>query len=131
MQAQLSYEAWQWVEPAFPVSRDNGPGSIGDGSGINESNIKDGNDYAIQKKLDEIIFPMVSIEDGDLDFVVNTMRNNKHLDPAKEGVWISLIQPKRKPAVEKKDEIIAEDPAANNLDVMLEEENSGEDAEED
>ncbi|MBE6358427.1 MAG: hypothetical protein E7057_04175 [Lentisphaerae bacterium] len=96
-EAQYAYEAWQWVEPVFPVR------AIAEQNlEVGESIVKEGNDYAVQKRLDSIVFPMVSFNKTELEAVVQFMRNNKSLDPEKEGVQITFILPNRK--AEKKDE---------------------------
>ncbi len=89
IQAQLAYEAWQWVEPVFPVRGSLLP------KGGDSVLVKSDNDYAVQKKLDEIVFNVVSFNKLELEAVVQFMRNNKHLDPDREGVMITFIQPKK------------------------------------
>ncbi len=118
IQAQMAYEAWQWVEPVFPVR-----GSL-DPKGTKDAMVKGKNDYAIQKKLDEIVFPMVSFNQTELEAVVLFMRNNKSFDPDKEGVMITFIQPSKK--VEKKEE---EEAAKNTTDEFGEGGESEEDSE--
>jgi len=90
VQSLFAYEAWQWVEPTFPLHREVK-------SELDEKAIvKDGSDYAIQQKMDTIIFPVVSFNQIELEAVVQFMRNNKVFDPDKEGVMITFIQPSNK-----------------------------------
>ena len=90
VQSLFAYEAWQWVEPTFPLHREVK-------SELDEKAIvKDGSDYAVQQKLDTIIFPVVSFNQIELEAVVQFMRNNKVFDPDKEGVMITFIQPSNK-----------------------------------
>ncbi|MBE6388674.1 MAG: hypothetical protein E7043_00700 [Lentisphaerae bacterium] len=106
IQGQLSYGAWQWVEPVFPMEKERGT-AVGDGP----SQVKE-NDYAIQKKLDTIIFPVVPFNETDLEAVVQFMRDNKIFDPDKEGVTITFIQPSRKPEAKAEADGAADAPAA-------------------
>ncbi|MBE6365957.1 MAG: hypothetical protein E7053_09480 [Lentisphaerae bacterium] len=93
IQAQMAYEAWQWVEPAFPIRRDPGEDNTpGDDAGAAENP----GDYAIQHKLDSIIFPVVDFNKTDLEAVVQFLRNNKSMDPDKVGVDISFMMPDRR-----------------------------------
>ena len=105
IEAQLAYGEWQWVEPVFPMEKERGSGRSDGPSPVKE------NDYAIQKKLDSIIFPVVPFNETDLEAVVQFMRDNKIFDPDKEGVTITFIQPDRKEKVKTENAADAAAPA--------------------
>ena len=107
-QSQMAFEAWQWVEPSFPMQKDESPDAGKDGIA------KTGNDYVQQGRLDAIIFPTVSFNDTDLEAVVQFMRDNAVYDPEKKGVQITFIQPDSKPAPVKEEGEGAGAPGAEN-----------------
>ncbi|MBE6356295.1 MAG: hypothetical protein E7058_04180 [Lentisphaerae bacterium] len=97
IQAQFAYEAWQWVEPVFPVKSENMSSSEED------KPAPEVNDYAIQKKLDEIVLPVVTFNKQDIETVIQFLREQSARwdKDGKKGVNIAFIQEARKktPAV--------------------------------
>ena len=89
IQAQFAYEAWQWVEPVFPMKSENMGGSEED----TPDQVK--MDSKIQNKLDAIRITEVKFEDREIDAVIQALREQSvRWDKDKEGVNIAFIQEK-------------------------------------
>lgn len=86
IQAQLAYEAWQWVEPAFPIPE------RGDSKKEDQSWVKGRSDAAIQMKLDQIRLSDVPFNEMNLEEAIRYINSqSKKDDPAGVGVKVELL----------------------------------------
>ena len=112
IRAQFAYEAWQWVEPNFPMPE------VPDDNKEDQAMVKTGSDAAIQEKLDSIVFPEVNWAELDLEAVMQFLNDNKKFDNEGKGsgVSITLIQvsPEEKETVKEGDAAEGGAPAAED-----------------
>lgn len=98
IKAQLAYEAWQWVEPAFPIAERSSQSGEGE-KGI----VKGRSDAAIQMKLDQIRLSTVPFNEMNLEEAIRFINSqSKKDDPDGTGVIVELlVTAKKKAPVDK------------------------------
>ena len=101
----FSDEAWQWVEPVFPREV-NGKRDFGGNEDVAD-------DFAIQSKLNRIVFKKVRFDHTEITSVVNKLNS----ESKKEGVIIDYRKAQAPVVTEKKDEAAPGDMQPNPDDM--------------
>ncbi|MBQ9787640.1 MAG: hypothetical protein IJW33_05680 [Lentisphaeria bacterium] len=110
LQAQFAYEAWQWVEPTFPLPTEDKKETTG-------TQVRAASDSAINSKLDSIYVDAQYPNGIELDGLLRKLDGDSAaLDPDGKGVRISLLRENEEVSEKKKNERNPNGPADPNAD---------------